>query len=437
MELDLLKAREFSSPNYKNDFKLPAENQKNIDDFIKKKASERKILEQRRKDRVVKMLEDMKKQEESLKNREKFLKEQTNKEKIDRIQKNIDDIQIRMVKREEDCQSWKTTLKELKKNAPIDPDKKFEATQRALLEKTTQEEMSKIKENLKPVDIQELKEFSKKHDEEIRLKKEQKLKELKDLRKQIKDNYKECRTSQFYEKAAEASQEKLSQLQKLQEFQEEKKKRAELFEKKRKEHYLPTIDEDKKEQVQNEISKLNNHKIKRLISKKRVEESAHLEEWDPAEAEILNPRAKGMEYLEYMRGLKKKETGSKSVDDLRSIEDKSGATISEAKDKKPKNYLKEVRGILAKKNDMRFLKNILNDSSISENLKRDQIKIQAAFWEEKARMKEEGLKFIGKKTDRKEKDGKKEEGMKDDIDEINELYLNSVKAKLALFQDHK
>ena len=212
---------------------------------------------------------------------------------------------------------------------------------------------------------------------------------------------------------------------------EEKKKKVQKFEELRKKRYLPTIDEDKKEQIMQSIEKLNTKKVKRLISKKH-ESTEPLEEWDPTEAQVLDARVKGKEYLEYMRSLKKKEkSGTKSAEDLSRIDDKTGSIMSENKEKPVfKNYMKDVRSILAKKNDLRSLKNVINDTYLSENVKRDQIKAQSSYWEEKAKRIEEGLKIKKKKEN-----GKKDENNKDDMDEINELYLNSVKAKLALFKD--
>lgn len=439
MELDLLKAREFSTPNYKNDFKMPIEKQKDIDDFIKKKVVERRELERRRNERVAKMMEDMKKKEENLKQSENSMKEYYKKERIERIQKNIDDIQERMKSRKEENESWKQTFKELKKNAPPDPVKIFEETQKALMEKTVQEELNKIKEKAKPIDPEELKEFMKKYDEEHRVQKEEKLKELKQVRKELKNREKEWSSGVFYSKAEEEANQKMNQLQKLQEILDEKKNKVQSFEKKRKELFLPKINEDKKEQVKNEIQKLNSHKIKRLISKKH-EDVEPLEEWDPREAEAMDPRVKGKEYLEYVRGLKKKESGTKSAEDLSRIEEK-GSTLSEKeKVRKPDNFLKDKKVIawLSKdqKCDLKSLKNIVNDASISENDKRDLIKAQAATWEEKARMKEEELRLKPKNMKKEKKDKKANEipGYKDDFDEINELYLKSVKAKLALFK---
>ena len=442
MELDLLKAREFSTPNYKNELKMPAERTKDIDEFIKKKANERKEIEHRRKERIAKMMEDMKKKEEDLRNREKVLKESLNKEKLERIQKNIEDIQQRMVSREEEAKEWKDIYNRLKKSAPPDLSKKFEETQKALFEKTTQEELMKIKEKVKRMDPEELKEFMKKHDEEIKLKKEQKMQELKELRKQLKERSQEFPTSSFNEKASEDTQEKLLQYQRLQEFQEEKRKRVENCEKRRKELFLPKIDEDKKEEVDKEIAKLKSHKVKRLISKKH-QDVEPLEEWDPREAEAMDQKVKGKEYLAYVHELKKKENGSKSVDDLSKIEDKNGSVLSDNREKPIKriNYMKEVRGVLAKKNDLKSLKNLINDSSLSENFKRDQIKAKAAYWEEKARMKEDEIRLKPKKKKNekgkgkeKGKDEKREDDNKDEYDEVNQLYINSVKAKLALFK---
>ena len=439
MELDLLKAREFSTPNNKNDFKIPAEKQKDIDDFIKKKATERKELERRRNERVAKMLDDMRKKEEDLKNNESTVRESFKKERLERIQKNIDGIQERMKNREKETETWKTTLKELKKNAPPDPNKVFEETQKALLQKTVQEELCKIKEKAKPIDPDELKEFMKKHDEQLRVKKEEKLKELKDHRKDLKEREKglaQNSGSVFYSKAEEELTESMKQYQRMQESLQEKKQRIKSFEKKRKERYLPTINEDKKEQVLTEIEKLRSHKVKRLISKKHADDKEPMGEWDPREAESLDPRTKGKEYLEYVRGLKKKENGgTRSAEDLSRIEEK----VSE-KQEKPINYMKDekVRALLSKKNELKALKNMVDDSSVSENIKRDYIKAQAATWEEKARMKEEVLKLKPKKKQEKEgKEGGKEKEERennDEVDEINELYLNSVKAKLALFK---
>lgn len=441
MELDLLKAREFSTPNNKNDFKIPAEKQKDIDEFIKKKATERKELERRRNDRVAKMLEDMRKKEEDLKNNESTVRESFKKERLERIQKNIDDIQERMKNREKETETWKNELKKLKKNAPPDPNRVFEETQKALLQKTVQEELSKIKEKAKPIDPDELKEFMKKHDEQLRVKKEEKLKELKDHRKDLKEREKELAQnsgSVFYSKAEEELAESMKQYQRMQESLQEKKQRIKSFEKKRKEKYLPTINEDKKEQVLTEIEKLRSHKVKRLISKKHADDKEPLGEWDPREAESLDPRTKGKEYLEYVKGLKKKENGgTRSAEDLSRIEEKAAG---EKPEKKPINYMKDekVRALLSKKNELKALKNIVDDSSVSENIKRDYIKAQAANWEEKARMKEEVLKLKPKKKEDKEGKeagkGKEEGENNDEVDEINELYLNSVKAKLALFK---
>ena len=429
MELGLLKAREFSTPNYKNELKMPVEKQKDIDEFIKNKTNERKEIEKRRKDRIAKMLEDMKKKEEDLKNREKILRESVNKEKLEKIQKNIDDIQQRMNSREEETVAWKATLKDLYKKAPQDQYKRFEESEKALMEKTAQE---KMKEKVRTMNQEEIKEFMKKHDEEVQLKKEQKLHELKEMRKQLKERSKGFTNTVFSEKAEETIQEKMKELQKIQEYIEEKKKRVEDFEKRRKEHYLPVIDEEKKQQVQKEISKQNSHKVKRLISKKH-EDVEPLEEWDPKEADAMDQKVKGREYLEFVHGLKKKEPGTQSEENMSKIDDKTKSVMSENKEK-GKHYMKDVRGVLAKKNDLRSLKNVINDSSISENVKRDQIKIQSAFWEEKARMKEEGLKYNLKRNNEKKKRGDVEENNKDEIDDINELYLNSIKAKLALFK---
>lgn len=117
------------------------------------------------------------------------------------------------------------------------------------------------------------------------------------------------------------------------------------------------------------------------------------------------------------------------------IEEKTGSILSE-KNEKPalKNYMKDVRQVLAKKNDFRAIKNLIEDNSMSEIDKRDKIKAQSSYWELKAQRIEQALKYKKNKEITKRTGDAQTTENKDEIDEINELYLNSVKAKLALFK---
>jgi hypothetical protein len=85
--------------------------------------------------------------------------------------------------------------------------------------------------------------------------------------------------------------------------------------------------------------------------------------------------------------------------------------------------------ISKKKNDLKIIENLIKDDKISENLKRDQVKAQTEYWEEKAKIKE-----ISRKIKKPNEANKVD--INDEIEEINELYLNSVKAKLALFNEN-
>ena len=176
----------------------------------------------------------------------------------------------------------------------------------------------------------------------------------------------------------------------------------------------------------------------RLKKKKDKNESNAEAEDDDNAFDPLNyeydPRKKGLEYLEEVRKLKKPIKSSRSVDNL-SSKQKDGDTSILPKDKSVKaiDYMKDerVRKILTKKkNELKQLESLLKDTNVSENLKRDQVKAQAEYWEEKARIKEQARK-IKKPYDSAKVD------VNDEIEEINELYLNSVKAKLALFNENK
>lgn len=154
--------------------------------------------------------------------------------------------------------------------------------------------------------------------------------------------------------------------------------------------------------------------------------------FDPSNYQY-DPRKKGLEYLDEVRKLKKPIKSSRSVDNV-SSKQKDGDTSILPKDKSVKviDYMKDVRvkKVVGKKNELKQLESLLKDSNISNNLKRDQVKAQADYWEEKAKIKEQARK-IKKPYESAKMD------VNDEIEEINELYLNSVKAKLALFNENK
>ncbi len=207
----------------------------------------------------------MKKQQEELALLEKQKKEEQNKERLDKVRHNIEDIQRRMNSRDQETKQWKETLKNLYKHAP-NPDGDFKKKEEEKYKKTFDEKRAELKERAKPIDPLLIKAHEAKYLEEKNKKKEEKEKEIKEKLRNEKIKKPEF-VSNFYKKADEELIAKAKQEEERKRIMEEKRKKLEELENLRKEKFLPKIDEEKREQLERDYEKLKHIKIKRYSFK--------------------------------------------------------------------------------------------------------------------------------------------------------------------------
>lgn len=388
---------------------MPDRNEK-IQTSLTKIQKEWHLLQSRREERMNNMVEKIRKEEENLKNEENNEKEVLRQNKISRLAKKIEEINNRMKERETKIPKDKENLKLLLNQTPQAIKTIQESKEKYEKEKQQnyEEKLRILKERCKPLSKEELEEHAKRYEELIQQRKEKGLKENRSL-SPFKPSYRsplyEIIETQDQEKIKEREEEKRKKqeyLQKIKEFQEKIKK-----------DYFPQIDPQKKQNMEQKIFKLKHPAFKFFIPKDAKNQLLSEESLENYNAGEKNPKDIGKSYLAFAKSHKKFPSNSRSLEKIETTDEKNSLKSS-----KYENYLKKIKVNTSKKDE---LDPLLKDNSISAHDKKEKIFAKADKWEHEAERKELLNKIKGKF---------------DDNEEVDELRVKAIKAKLALIQNN-
>ena len=419
LEMSLISTNSTNSPpNKKKNAKLPSRDRA-LKESISKITKEWQLLQERRAERMNQKIEKTRKQEEIMKIEEKNEQERTKQEKLQRLAAKIDQIQERMKEREAQRPKEKEEIKALLHTPKIvkrmqEARENDEKTEKERI----QEKLAEIKEKYKSMSKQEIESHAKIHDELIQKIKQEKEKEkINGLKEVFKPSYKSPlheiiefqEKTQKSQKSAEELQKRQETLQKLKEFQQKVKK-----------NFLPSIDPEKKRNMEENIFKLKHPAFKFFVPKDVKDKALTEEDIESYNTNERNTQTIGKSYLAYAKTHKMAHPNARSLEkitDNHELENNSSKTPGQTslKTSKYENYLRKIP--MPKKKD-EGISTIMQNQELSQNEKKQQVFMRAEAWEDEAERKEQLMKVKGVFGN-----------------EADDLRVKSMKAKLAFLRN--
>lgn len=421
MNIEILKFQEnsllidkkeiFSSQKEKAN-KINPKNNENFIEIIK----ERKHLEKKRQERIIKELEKIKDEEGKAKDDEIRLKEEDIKKRRSDAEKNVQKIKEREHKRKEDGKESEKVIKSLKEQ-PTLADKIVSNYQKEYVMtslESKKQELARIRDLHRPITKDILEEHKKNCEEMNNKKDEERKRRIQEFKDYSKETYKKIHhESIFLERVKYQDQQRWERDNYRKSYQEKIKN----FSRKIKEEYKPLADPKKAKEFEDLKKTINDKKSRRK----------------DLSLDIL-PNKIGNEYLASVKEkarkyMEKKDKCMSENHEITANNDEAFSTVkTELTPMQKRNYIRDLYGkigIQSVKSKSEYEK-ILFNANISEMEKEKLIKIEAEKNEEKAKWKELLMKH--KKDDT---------NIEEESENVASIYVNAIKAKLAIINELK
>lgn len=380
--------------------------QQQAEEFVKRIHEEKEQFEKKIKELEARMEQKEKTELERLREYEEKKELQRLQKKKQELEKTLNDIKARQAERQKRKEEWENVYKAYKEKKPLYAQIQ-ERYEKEISKKTKEEEEKRLKEiheYYKPVNRKELDEHEKKF-----------LNLLEEKRSQ-RESLRPLRTSSTPMNPMVAEMLKQQRAQKEELLDEKRRIREKLqkFNLKVSKHRI-TIDPAKEEEMKQLIQKLQEQSRSKRSTK--GEDPVKL----PDENELRMQRTRKLQNLVIAKNMRKYQTA----------EDEREAKKLETKEELPfvyPNYWNDVKRKLRIKAPSDEWKHIVSSRDLNRKDKTEAVLIEADKLEEKARMKERLWRV---------RKGKPDSLIHyvEEADEVDDFYINSIKAKLSLLSD--
>eukprot|EP01017_Pseudomicrothorax_dubius_P041013 TRINITY_DN651_c0_g1_i5.p1 TRINITY_DN651_c0_g1~~TRINITY_DN651_c0_g1_i5.p1 ORF type:complete len:1553 (+),score=547.04 TRINITY_DN651_c0_g1_i5:66-4724(+) len=440
VNIDLLKYEEehFFADKDGKPMKRPKEwTQKQAEDFVKKVQKERIDLARKRRSRFQKRQAEIAEIEEEEERKKQEELEEKNEERREELRRQRKELKQKKKAWKKELERWEEDYQEKLENLyhfPEDKLKEFDEAERERME----ERLEEIRDHHKPLDYEELREWERDYMEKVN-ERRKKMEEERAERPAVSwvDSKKAGAFESGFLGYFKEEQNKVKAQEKMKFTQaREAMERRKDFASKVKSSFLPGIDEMKRLALRKSIERLDAKGSKKKRKKRERSQSAEGSrsgegKESRSESEEPDPRKIGNDYLKAAREMARKarEAQGEVTQSLNITGREDGYESSQTGLKKRLNaskhdYLTDMR----KQHEFRTpqqseWERIARKSDMSEKDKRLMVRLQAEKMEEAARMRELYIRNNKKLADDKK------------IEELDEMYLTSIKAKLALLQN--
>ena len=382
--------------------------QQQAEEFVKKLHDDKEKFEKK-----IQIIENrIEKREKTELERLREYEERKERQRLEKrkaeLDKNLKEIKAKNEERLKEKEEWVKTYKALKESKPrfVQIQENYEKEQEKKYKEVDAKKLKEIRDCHKPINKQELDEHERKflkHLEEVKAKKE-KLQPLKTVTTPANPNLAEL-----------LREEKAKQREELEE-KRRNRERVESLNQKVKKHRV-NIDPAKEEEMRQLIQKLQDQTRSKRSTKGDDPEKR------PDENELNMQRTKKLQNLVIAKSMRKYETLNDELEAKKAI-----TTTETVQSPAYPNYWKDVKKqlhIAAHSDDW---KNIISSKGLSKRDKTEAILIETGKLEEKAKMKEKLWRAKKGKPD-------SFKNYVDESEQVDDLYINSIKAKLSLLRN--